>query len=204
MRRCLVLVPVLCLVVGCGGEATPTPDLAATQLAQEKAAHTTMTAEAPTPTNPPTFTPTVTLTATRTNTATGTPTNTPTCTPMATQTPTATPTHTPTPTSTATPTPKPTKKPTPKPTNTAVPALAVTYQDLFYDCGTKSGSAIFEGASLYGYRYLQSLYTIQNNSNGIHSFNQFGHSFIWIFFSGALIPGIISNEKFCSVFFSPC
>ena len=43
MERYLVLVPVLCLVVGCGGEATPTPDLAATQIALERPAFATVT-----------------------------------------------------------------------------------------------------------------------------------------------------------------
>ena len=37
----------LLLLIGCGGEPTPTPDLVATQIAVEEAAHATMTARAP-------------------------------------------------------------------------------------------------------------------------------------------------------------
>lgn len=161
MKRYPVLVLILWLLLGCGAEPTPTPDLAATQIAQEKAAHTTMTAEAPTPTKPPTPTPTVTLTATPANTATGTPTHTPT----ATLTPTTMPTQTPTETSTVTPTPKPTKTPKPKPTSTSVPALTITFQDLHYDCVTHFLATDEDTeAWIWGYRLLEVPFIIQNNS----------------------------------------
>jgi formylglycine-generating enzyme required for sulfatase activity len=66
MKQYLALVLMLCLLVGCGGEPTPTPDAAATQIAAEEAAYATMTAEAstPTPTQTPTHTPTPTVTPT--------------------------------------------------------------------------------------------------------------------------------------------
>ena len=46
MKRTLVLLVLVALLVGCGGEPEPTPDAVATQIAVEKAAHATMTAEA--------------------------------------------------------------------------------------------------------------------------------------------------------------
>lgn len=46
MARYLVLVLVMCLLVGCGGEATPTPNLVATPTAAEKAASAPLTPEA--------------------------------------------------------------------------------------------------------------------------------------------------------------
>jgi hypothetical protein len=124
MRRSVVLALALCVLAACGGEPTPTPDLVATQVAVEKAAAATLTAEAPTPTNTPTNTPTPTSTLTPTATPTPTdtstpiPTDTPTHTPSPTRTPsrTPTPTRTPTSTFTVTPTPRPaTRTPTPKP-----------------------------------------------------------------------------------------
>jgi hypothetical protein len=45
-----LLVLALFLLVGCGGEAAPTPDLVATEVAVQKAAAATLTAEVPTPT----------------------------------------------------------------------------------------------------------------------------------------------------------
>jgi hypothetical protein len=45
VRRYLALVFLLCLVDACGSELSPTADLVATQIAVEKAAHATMTAE---------------------------------------------------------------------------------------------------------------------------------------------------------------
>ena len=165
MKRYPVLVLVLWLLVGCAAEPTPTPDLAATQIAQEEAQHATMTAEAPTATSPPTDTPTVTLTLTPTNTATETPTSTPTETPTATSTPTTTPTQTPTDTATATPTPKPTQTPKPKPTDTPVPALAITRQDLHYDCAKRNLAKDWDtGVWTWGYRLLEVPFVIQNNS----------------------------------------
>jgi hypothetical protein len=106
MRRYVPLVSVLCLIVGCGAEPTPTPDLVATQIAVEKAAHATMTAEAPT--------------ATWTPTATETPT--------ATDVPTATSTPTPRPTQTYTPRPTRTFTPRPTPTPSATPTIE-PYED---------------------------------------------------------------------------
>ena len=86
MKRWVILVFALCLLAGCGGEPTPTPDPVATQVAVERAVIATLTAEAPTATP----TPTPTLTPSPTFTPTSTPTPTPTATP--TQTPTPTPT----------------------------------------------------------------------------------------------------------------
>ena len=56
MRKCLILALVLCLLAACGGEPSPTPDLVATQIAVEDAAHATMTARIPSATD--TLTPT--------------------------------------------------------------------------------------------------------------------------------------------------
>lgn len=47
-RRALLILMVLA-VHGCGGEATPTPDIVATEVAVQRAASATLTAEAPTP-----------------------------------------------------------------------------------------------------------------------------------------------------------
>jgi hypothetical protein len=49
-----LLLLTLLLLVGCGGEATPSPDLVATEVAVQKAAAATLTAEAPRPTPQPT------------------------------------------------------------------------------------------------------------------------------------------------------
>jgi len=93
--KAYAILPVLVFaLVGCGGPATQSPDLVATQIAVEEAAHATMTARAPTvsptpratDTPEPTSTPTATPTATNTQTATRTPL------PTETPTPTATPT----------------------------------------------------------------------------------------------------------------
>lgn len=66
------LILLLALLVGCGGDLTPTPDLVATQIAVEKAAHATMTAEVPTAADTPmpsaTEANTPEPTATKTNT----------------------------------------------------------------------------------------------------------------------------------------
>ena len=70
MPRCLVLALVALTLVACGAEPTPTPDLVATQIAVEKAAHATMTAAAPTVTDSPT--PTHTSTPKEAPTATST------------------------------------------------------------------------------------------------------------------------------------
>ena len=53
MRRFMVLILVVCFLGACGGKPTPAPDLVATQIAVEEAAHATMTAKAPTPTSVP-------------------------------------------------------------------------------------------------------------------------------------------------------
>lgn len=70
MKRYLVLVFALCLIAGCGDEPTPTPDAVATQVAVERAAYATMTAEVPTATHtsPPTDTPPPTATPAPTET----------------------------------------------------------------------------------------------------------------------------------------
>jgi hypothetical protein len=153
VKHYMVLVLALCLLGACGGEPTPTPDLVATQIAVEKAAHGTMTAEAPTPTD----TPTCTATPTPTNTATHTPTPTPT----ATSTPTASPTLTPT--ATATLTAKPTSKPKPTLTSTPAPDLVVTYQDHHYECQKREWFS--GGWPIWGYRSFQTLMIIKNNSD---------------------------------------
>lgn len=62
MKPYLALVLAVCLLVTCGGEATPTPDAVATQVAVMEAAAATLTAKAPTPTlttRAPTSTPTL-------------------------------------------------------------------------------------------------------------------------------------------------
>lgn len=111
-------VVLLAIATSCGGPPTPTPDLVATQIAVEMAAHATMTAGAPTATFTPvpsstpepttTHIPTSTPIATVTRSPTMTSTPTATRTPTKTSTPTATrtPTYTPTPTASATPLPK--------------------------------------------------------------------------------------------------
>ena len=48
-----LLIITFLLLVGCGGEATPSPDLVATEVAVQKAAAATLTAEAPPPTPQP-------------------------------------------------------------------------------------------------------------------------------------------------------
>lgn len=120
MKRYLVVVFVSCLLVGCGAEPTPTPDLVATQIAVEEAAHATMTARAPEAATPVVQmpTPTVLPPMTPTSTATLAPTVTDTPTVTTTPTPSHTPTHTFTPSATPTekpPTLTPTRKP-PTPT----------------------------------------------------------------------------------------
>lgn len=71
-----------CLVlVACGVQSTPTPDLVATEVVVKKAAAATLTAEAPTATATPSPTSTQTATATATWTPASTPTPTATCTP---------------------------------------------------------------------------------------------------------------------------
>jgi hypothetical protein len=79
MARYMVLLLLMYLLVGCGGQPTPAPNLVATQVAVEKAAAATLTAEVPTATS----------------------------TPMATDMPSATPTQTPSPAPTSSPTPRP-------------------------------------------------------------------------------------------------
>ncbi len=113
MKRLWFLVVLMCLPLGCRNEPATTPDLVATQIAIEEAAHATMTARAPVPTTPlvttvpPTVVPTLTSTDTPTlePTVTSAPTNAPASAPTQTATHTSTPTRTPT-----------RKPPTPSPT----------------------------------------------------------------------------------------
>jgi hypothetical protein len=97
---CLTLALILS---ACGAEATPTPDMEATQMAVHTAAVATLTAETPTATNTPAVTPTLTPTATPWPTETSEPTPS--------YTPSGTPTPSPVPTITDTPTPTPTPRP---------------------------------------------------------------------------------------------
>ena len=76
MVRYVLLALVIPYLVACTADPTPTPDLVATQIAVEMAAHATMTAKAPTATNTPS--PTDTPTATKTPLPTKTPRPTPT------------------------------------------------------------------------------------------------------------------------------
>lgn len=164
MRNILALVLATCLLAGCGAEPTPTPDVVATQIAVEKAAHATMTAEAPTATNTPS--PTSTDTPSPTSTDTPTPTVTPTSTPTPTHTPSPTATSTQTATATETETPKPTRKPKPtkKPTpaNTPVPAVSVWYDEFHYECQKKHWGS---SDPVWGYRSFQTMMYITNNSD---------------------------------------
>ena len=88
MKRLLILFFLLSLLVGCGGEPTPIPDLVATQIAVEEAAHATMTAKAPIYTSTPEPTDTSSPTNTPSPTSTPTPTDTPTPKPTRTAIPT--------------------------------------------------------------------------------------------------------------------
>jgi hypothetical protein len=111
------LLKLYCLTLGliltaCGADATPTPDLEATQVVVHTAAVATLTAETPTATNTPIATPTLTPTATPWPTETPEPTPSPT--PSDTPTPSPMPTMTDTPTATPTTPPKVTCKPAKK------------------------------------------------------------------------------------------
>ncbi len=99
---CLALALIL---TACGADATPTPDLVATQVAVHTAAVATLTAEVPTATNTPIATPTLT----------------PSDTPRPTETPEPTPSHTPN--GTPTPFPMPTMTPSLTPTPTPRPRV---------------------------------------------------------------------------------
>jgi WD40 repeat protein len=161
MKRCFVLALALCLLMtACGGPAAPTPDLVATQIVVEEAAHATMTAKAPTATSTPTPTDTLTPTATETTTlmptSAPTRTNTPTATSTLTASPTNTPTDTPAPTWTPTwtPSPLPSPSPAPKPKPTKAP--------------TSTPEQKVEGPSLDKYRVYYSDFkgtTIAENEN---------------------------------------
>jgi endonuclease YncB( thermonuclease family) len=125
-RYIVLILAVSMLVVSCGGEPTPTPDLVATQIAVEKAAHATMTAEV--------LAAAETLPPTSTVEATDTPTPEPTPTPEATPTqepPTDAPTATFTPTRTDTPT----ITPTPAATLPASPEAAAVPRDTLRQVG---------------------------------------------------------------------
>jgi hypothetical protein len=100
---------VLCALAGCGAEPTPTPDMVATEVAIQRAAAATLTAEVPPPTD--TRWPSPTPPPTDTPVPTDTPTPVPTPTPTPSTTPTLSPTPSPTPTPSATPTPTPKPKP---------------------------------------------------------------------------------------------
>lgn len=110
MKRTLLLFLGLILLAGCGADPTPTPDLVATQIAVEKAAHATMTAEVPTPT----------------------PTPIPTDTPVPTNTPLPTETPQPTDTPAPTDTPRPSDAPVPTPGRVegASPGIPAPAQEL--------------------------------------------------------------------------
>jgi hypothetical protein len=99
----LALVSGLCLLAACGGEPAPTPDLVATQVAVERAAAATLTAEAPVPTD--TLEPTPLPTSTMVPTDTDTPADTPTIADTPRPTRTRKPTNTPRPTNTLIPEP---------------------------------------------------------------------------------------------------
>lgn len=163
MIRCLAVFLLLCLLIGCGASPTPIPDLVSTQVAVERAAAATLTAEAPTATN----TPTPTSTFTPTDIATNTHTPTATWTPTATRTPTATPTDTPTAIPSPTPTPRPTKKPRPTATSTPQPELLVTFQDFHYECQNykprTQGSP--PNQTVQGYRHFQTLMVVTNQTS---------------------------------------
>jgi hypothetical protein len=105
VKRYVILSVLVFVLVGCGAEPTPAPDLVATQIAVEEAAHATMTARAPTASEAlgPTDTPAPTETPEPSKTPK--PTNTP------------RPTNTPKPTGTSRPTN------TPLPTDTPVPTV---------------------------------------------------------------------------------
>lgn len=157
MRVWFVLVLASCLLVACGGGAspTPTPDLVATQIAVEEAAHATMTARAPTATHTatpsstptdtpgPSDTPLPTDTAPPEDTATPAPTAGPASpTPTHSATPTRTPTFTPTPTWTPTFTPTPTRTPTPTPTPACVLATASEFYPIWQQVRHRLGCPI--------------------------------------------------------------
>ena len=91
MGRLAAWVAVCLVVAGCGGTAAPTVDVVGTQVAVERAAGATLTAEAPTATVVPTETATARPTATHTATVRPTFTPRPTWTRRPTATATATP-----------------------------------------------------------------------------------------------------------------
>jgi hypothetical protein len=105
MKHLLALLCVILVLAACGAEPAPTPDLVATQIAVEEAAHATMTARAPIPSE----------------TSGSIETETPTETPRPSETPK--PTSTPKPTNTPKPTSTPQPTSTPLPTDTPVPTV---------------------------------------------------------------------------------
>jgi len=88
MKRFMALILVVCFLGACGAEPTPTPDLVATQIAVEEAAHATMTARAPIYTSTPEPTDTSSPTSTPSPTSSPTPSDTPTPRPTRTAIPT--------------------------------------------------------------------------------------------------------------------
>lgn len=104
------LILALLVLADCGGQPTPTPDLVATEVAVQRAAIATLTAEAPAPT--------------RTASPTSTPTHMPTATTTEMPTPTETATHTATP---VLPTPTPMTPPT---IDVDPSSIALTLEDL--------------------------------------------------------------------------
>ena len=130
------LLVVVALVLGaCGTPVPAAPDLVATEVAVQRAAAATLTAEAPTPTR------TATQTATATDTAT----------------PTATPTSAPTSTATATATTP--ARPTPTPTA----ELLVTFKDFHYECEYEEHIQLRPPyQTVRGYRHFQMLMVVSN------------------------------------------
>ena len=120
--KCLVVVGLMLLMIGCGSPSTDLSDASEPQLVPTEEI---LIVEAPTNTPIATDTPSPTETAIQVHTATATPsptetetsTPTPTATPSPTETETSTPTTTPSPSKTKTSTPTATLSPTPSPTS---------------------------------------------------------------------------------------
>jgi len=146
-------------------------DAVGTEVAVQRAAASTLTAEAPTATATPTATNSPSPTASATNTYTPTPTLTPTATATHTPTTIASPTATPTATHTPTETPKPiatstaTETPRPAPTVTPKPDLTVNYKEFHYECQKKTWTQGRDPyADVWGYQSFQTLMVITNHS----------------------------------------
>lgn len=130
--KIVCLLFVLLGLAACEKEPTPTPDLAATQVAMEQTAADAQAAKAPSATPTPLPTRSPTATPSPQPTATWTPTPTPTSTPMPTATHTPTPTETQGPTATPMPTPTHTPlPPTARPPATATPRPTATHPTVY-------------------------------------------------------------------------